>query len=106
MDQFQTYFKQGLDICLYDVPQTLYQPTVTRCGNGIVKDGEECDCGKASSVVGFCGLNSAHFMSFHVIKNRPPSSSFDYFLLKIKVTAFKNSYPESSDPPFPHCRLN
>ena len=52
MNQLATAFQHGLDICLYDVPQTIFQANLPICGNGLQEDGEQCDCGNAASGVG------------------------------------------------------
>jgi len=38
---------RGIGICLDNVPETYISE---QCGNGIVDDGEECDCGLAPNV--------------------------------------------------------
>ena len=52
-DQFATSFQHGLDICLYNVPQTI-EPNNAFCGNGIVENGEQCDCGNSTDQVLSC----------------------------------------------------
>lgn len=50
-DTLALSFQQGLDACMYNTPQTIFQPTTSTCGNGIVERGEQCDCGNAPSQV-------------------------------------------------------
>ena len=39
----QEAFEMGMDYCLRNLPQQLYEGPV--CRNGFVEEGEECDCG-------------------------------------------------------------
>ena len=49
-DQLRESFDEDLDYCLHNVPETVYDDTAD-CGNGIVEDGEECDCDNAPASV-------------------------------------------------------
>src|SRR6218665_3944703 len=50
LDQFAFSFEHGLDICLHNVPKTI-QPDNAICGNGIVENDEQCDCGNSTNQV-------------------------------------------------------
>jgi len=47
--QLANAFQHGLDICLNNVPQTI-EPNIL-CGNGIVENDEQCDCGRSTEQV-------------------------------------------------------
>jgi len=49
-DELQRSFDKDLDYCLHNIPQTVYDNTAD-CGNGIVDQGEDCDCGNAPTSV-------------------------------------------------------
>ena len=42
--QLKNFLSQGVGICLDNVPDTYMS---AKCGNGIIDNGEECDCGLA-----------------------------------------------------------
>ena len=43
LHQFDEVFLQGIDFCLHDLPQRIDDGPV--CGNALLEEGEDCDCG-------------------------------------------------------------
>jgi len=43
-------YNKGMDYCLHNIPETLHGDT-PECGNGIVEQGEDCDCANADESV-------------------------------------------------------
>lgn len=51
VQQLEKSFENGLDYCLKNKPKNLFDSRT--CGNGILEDGEQCDCGPRK----FCNNN-------------------------------------------------
>ena len=56
LDFLQSGFKHQLDYCLHNVPKKSFGGA--RCGNGILEEGEECDCGSATHCPNKCCVAS------------------------------------------------
>ncbi|XP_021110655.1 disintegrin and metalloproteinase domain-containing protein 33 isoform X3 [Heterocephalus glaber] len=61
--QLRAFFRKGGGACLYNAPDPGLQIPPTRCGNGFVEAGEECDCGSEQKCPDPCCF--AHNCSLH-----------------------------------------
>lgn len=49
--QIEESFQHGIDHCLFNKPSVVFRPS---CGNGLVDEGEQCDCGLADFCTNPC----------------------------------------------------
>lgn len=61
IDQMNLAFHHGMDYCLKNTPSNVFGGPV--CGNGLLEDGEECDCGLPKSCNSSCC--NPHTCMFH-----------------------------------------
>ncbi|KAH7731988.1 reprolysin [Aphelenchoides avenae] len=56
LEYLQHALKRGVDYCLQNVPKTAFGGA--KCGNGVLEDGEECDCGNTVACPNKCCIAS------------------------------------------------
>uniref|UniRef100_A0A1I7RQQ1 Disintegrin and metalloproteinase domain-containing protein 28 n=1 Tax=Bursaphelenchus xylophilus TaxID=6326 RepID=A0A1I7RQQ1_BURXY len=56
LENLQSALKRGVDYCLQNVPKKAFGGA--KCGNGIVEDGEDCDCGSLTECPNKCCIAS------------------------------------------------
>ncbi|XP_060469468.2 disintegrin and metalloproteinase domain-containing protein 33 isoform X2 [Panthera onca] len=54
--QLRAFFRKGGGACLSNAPDSRLLVPRARCGNGLVEDGEECDCGSSQECPDACCL--------------------------------------------------
>ncbi|CAD5213693.1 unnamed protein product [Bursaphelenchus okinawaensis] len=56
LENLQSALRRGVDYCLQNVPSKAFGGA--KCGNGIVEDGEDCDCGSLTECPNKCCIPS------------------------------------------------
>ncbi|XP_038187974.1 disintegrin and metalloproteinase domain-containing protein 33 isoform X2 [Arvicola amphibius] len=104
--QLRTFFRKGGGACLSNTPGTGLLVLPTRCGNGFVEAGEECDCGSDQKCPDSCCV--AHNCSLRVGAQCAHGDCCAQCLLKPAGTPCRPAASDCDLPEFctgasPHC---